>query len=301
MTKIALGTKVFSRGEQLEKLLDSVPKCVDQVYVADDGKQSEKKDSIYEERDINVINLEYDKGLSAGRNEIVERSQEDYICIVDTDHRVPNNIDTIIEQLESSPEFGGIGGILVEPENNQILYIGQDFEERNDQEEIVRSPYLNKKDVEIVSGSPIVRFDFIPNAAVFRREVLEEYPWDEEFVIGGEHGDFYVNHWHNSDWKFGINPAVNFLHYPGGDEEYISERKDDDKLSRSHNYFMNKWEYKKHISGGYHWGKITEYGSGDRPLIKKVKNTVEEDGVKGLITQTPRYLQRKIHSIRQRD
>lgn len=297
MPEIAVGTKVFTRTDKLENLIKSVPEYVNQIYIADDGKENEERDAIYREYDVNVIDLEYDAGVGIGRNAIIDECTEEYMCIVDSDHRLPGNLDALVEQLKEDSSLGGVGGALFEPENNQIRYVGQDFEEKNNGRILVRSPVLEQKDIELVAGQPLVRFDFLPTAAVFRTEMLNDYPRDENYIIGGEHGDFYINLWKNSDWEFGINPSVIFQHYPGGSEDYLSERMDDEKLSESQKYLMDKWGYDKEVPGGYHWAKITEYGGGERSLPKKIARTMEEDGPMGLLSQTPRYIRRKLHEI----
>ena len=88
-----------------------------------------------------------------------------------------------------------------------------------------------------------IEFDFIPNAAVFRKDCLEEYSWDPNYTIGGEHLDFYVGHWKETDWRFGICPNVSFQHFPGGSPEYLTERTNTNKLRASYQYFGEKWGY----------------------------------------------------------
>lgn len=278
MSDIALGTKVFSRTDDIRNLIETLPDVFQSIYIADDGELSPKKRELYERSDITLIDLEYDAGLGTGRNAIVEAATEDYLCIVDPDHRIPRNITKLVDQLEVADQLGGIGGVLVEPEKNQIRYEGQDFAERNNGKTLVRSPYLRDKDVGTIDGSPFIQFDFIPNAAVFRREVLVDFPWDEEFVIEGEHLDFYLTHWKRSEWNFGINPAVQFLHYPEGDADYMAERTSSEKSKHSKEYILNKWGYDQIDLDSYTWTTISGRRDGHFSLPEKFLGAVREQG-----------------------
>jgi len=83
----------------------------------------------------------------------------------------------------------------------------------------------------------------IANAALFRRECLEDYSWDPNYVIGREHVDFYVGHKCQTDWEFGLCPSVLFPHDPGGSDDFLSHRWDNDKYSAAEKYFLKKWGY----------------------------------------------------------
>jgi GT2 family glycosyltransferase len=276
---LALGTKVFSRADDLRGLLRTLPEDLfGDVYVADDGEPSPEKGAVYDEFDVRHLDLPYDAGASAGRNAVVDAASEDYICIVDPDHRVPSNVSTLVDQLERDDQLGGVGGVLVEPEQNRIRYEGQDFDERDGGRTLVRSPLLEDKTISTVAGSPFVPFQFIPNAAVFRREVLVEYPWDEEFVVEGEHLDYYLTHWKRSEWSFGINPAVQFLHYPGGDADYVAERESDEKDAASKAYLLDKWGYDRIDLDSYTWATVTGGRHGQLSLYENAARVLREDG-----------------------
>lgn len=254
--RIAVGTKVFTRDEQLRQLLRSVPAAVDTFYVADDGEPTELKEQIYSaEYDftLEVIDLEYDAGLGAGRAAIVERLSEDFLAIVDTDHRFPPNFETLLDVLRGEERLGGVAGAIVEPERGRYYIEAQDFTE--DESTLVRSPTLEEKRIELAGRHPVVRFDFIPNAALFRRECLEDYCWDPAYVIEREHADFYVGHWRRTDWEFAVCPSVVFEHYPGGDETYLRERGSPQKEEESHQYFLEKWNYERDDSRSFVWAE----------------------------------------------
>lgn len=253
---VALGTKVFSRASKLEGLLDSVEGTpIDTVYVADDGEPSEAKDRIYDGDypfDLTVLDLEYDAGLAYGRNRIVEASETEYLLVVDSDHEVPADVDLLVDQLQARPDLGGVSGLLYERE--KIRGTCHDLHENGDV--LVRDVREDKR-VRRVGGAPLVEFEFLPNAVLFRRACLEEQAWDPEYVIGREHLDFYVTQKANTDWRFAVSPSVLFGHFPGGDSSYVENRENRRKLERSKNYFLEKWNYRQIVLGQTDWTDAT--------------------------------------------
>jgi len=241
---IALGVKVFSRVDRLRTLLDSVPpNLISRVIIADDGEQTDEKKAVYGDTygfDTEVLNLEYDAGIGHGRHRIVEALNEEFLLIADPDHVLPSNLDALATQLLADPSIGGVAGSIVEPRQSSITLEGADFTEIKNT--FVRYGGLTKE-CENISDSIFLEYDFIPNAALFRRECLEEYSWDPSYVIGREHTDFYIGHWKRTDWRFGICPNVAFQHVPGGDSEYEDNRWDRNKLTASIVHFRDKWEY----------------------------------------------------------
>lgn len=242
MDRVAAGVKVFSRADKLRDLLQSLEGIdIGKVYVADDGKPSDKKSRIYNAEydfDLQVIDLEYDAGLGYGRNEIVDRMSEDFLLLVDADHEVPTNVGILKDQLEASPELGGVSGMLLE--NGRLKASAHDLHEEG--ETLVRD-IREEKQRESIAGHPVIKFDFLPNSALFRRECLADYSWDPNFVIGWEHLDFYIGHKLKTDWKFGVCPSVLFEHSPGGGETYLVNRKNREKLLTSKEYLLSKWDY----------------------------------------------------------
>jgi glycosyltransferase involved in cell wall biosynthesis len=256
MSDIALGVKVFRRTGKLSRLLDSVStQPVDTVYIADDGELDSEKKAIYD-RDypfsVEVLDLEYDAGLGYGRARIVERFTEDYLVIVDSDHELVGDLDILRQQLGANERLGGVSGLLFE--RGQITATCHDLIERDD---VLLRTVREPKQVELLAGHPFVSFDFVPNAAMFRRECLESYAWDEQYVIGKEHLDFYVGHKRETNWVFGVSPNVLFGHYPGGDATYTADRTNLEKHTQSKQYFMNKWGYEGIILGQTEWENPT--------------------------------------------
>lgn len=253
---VALGTKVFSRADKLGGLLDSVSGTpIDTVYVADDGEPSERKDRLYEAGypfDLRVLDLEYDAGLAYGRNRIVEASDADYLLVVDSDHEVPPDVSTLVDQLRARPDLGAVSGLLYE--RGKIRGTCHDLHEHGD---VLVRDTREDKHVDQVAGAPLVEFEFLPNVALFRRACLAEQSWDPEYVIGREHLDFYVAHKQRTDWQFAVSPTILFGHSPGGDTSYLENRENRRKLERSKAYFLEKWGYRQVVLGQTDWTDAT--------------------------------------------
>jgi hypothetical protein len=291
MRDVALGVKIFKRANQLRGLLQSIkPTEIEKVYIADDGDITEDKELIYQDNyqfDITVIDLKYDAGLGYGRSEIFKKLDEEYLLIVDTDHRIPENISVLYNQLIERPDMGGISGLLFEA--GGITAVCHDLYEN---EKILFRDTRNEKVVEEAHGYPLVEYDFLPNITMFRRECLEDYCWDPEYVIGKEHIDFYIGHMKQTDWNFGVNPNVLFDHYPdSGDEEYKMNRGNVKKLDRSKEYFLRKWGYKNIFLGQTRWRNPSNTDPHDR---------IKREILKKSFTKLPLSVQNPILDIRDR-
>lgn len=298
MVDVALGTKVFTRTEKLRSLLQTVEQTdIGRVYVADDGEQTPEKTALYEcdyDFELRIIDLEYDAGLGKGRKEIVDHLEDEtYLLIVDTDHEIPPNVSVLVDQLEAQPSVGGIAGNIVEPERGRMFQSAKDLAEEGNV--LVRSADLEPKAIEDVAGYPFVPFQFIPNAAMFRTACLEDYCWDPNYVIGKEHIDFYVGHWKQTDWQFGVSPAVTFNHYPGGEVSYEQNRYSSEKNDRSDQYFLEKWGYEAVRTDRSYWFDTESVQR--TTLFTRVREIYNERGVTGVIKKSiksgPRVIQHR--------
>lgn len=293
--RIAVGVKVFTRDRRVKSLLNSVPSWVSKVYIADDGEHTTLKEELYNseyEFDKEVIDLEYDTGIGRSRESIVNTFTEEYLLIIDSDHLIPDDGIYLYEQLKQRPELGGIGGAIVEPEKDRLYCEAQDLLEEQTQSglKLIRGPRVNdKKEIEMVCGLPLIKFDFIPNAALFRRECLEEQSWDPEFVIGGEHIDFYVSHWKGTDWEFAVSPSIQFAHHPGGSAEYLNNRHSEKKTSASDAYFKQKWGYDKFESKEWAWFDTNQPQYSSTNKLSRAVDIYIEDGVSAVLRKIKQY------------
>lgn len=289
--RLALGVTVFKRTEKLRALLDSVPSIVDRVYVADDGKTDDRHD-IYDgeyEFDLDVIDLEYDAGLGRGREAITDALSEEYLLVVDSDQKVPDNVSILLEQLETDSDLGAVGGLFLE--HGTLTGMCHDIFEEDGL--LIRDAPRGKP-VRNVAGAPLVEFDFIPNAAVFRKECLDEYTWDPAYRIGKEHLDFYVGHRKQTDWRFGVCPRVLFPHDPGGSADFVATRHDPSRLLKSKAHFLEKWGYRQVLRRRYWLDHAHQF-----PMMMRVANIAPRKLQPAVLDLNERlwYLQGKTYDL----
>jgi glycosyltransferase involved in cell wall biosynthesis len=305
MNDVAVGTTVFMRTDRLRRLLESVPNTIGTVYVADVGETDERA-VLYESAfpfELVVLDLPFDAGVSRGRRRVVEESTEPFLLMVDCDNEIPPDVSVLRAQLAERPAFGGVAGALVEPEYGRVWHGAGDFADHGDT--LVKSARLERKEVEFVAGHPFVEFDFLPNATLFRRECLEAYCWDPAYVNHKEHTDFFLGHRERTDWRFAASPRVVFPHYPGGSEEYMAYRYDDDRFAEQMAHFREKWGYDAVESPHGNWydsHKVTDPAMGPRdlaaalpmpaeriladvrpPLSTRLRRVYRDEGLAGLL------------------
>lgn len=253
---IAVGVKVFKRTEKLEHLLGTVrDQPIDTVYVADDGDTTDRQHLYDREYPFNliVLDLEYDAGLGAGRKRIVEALEEPYILFLDSDHTV-HDIGPLYDVLTADESLGGVASLMT-TDNGEIQANAHDLYETDDGSILVKD-IKGAKPTERINSHPVIRFDYVPNAAMYRRECLEEYAWDPEYIIGKDHLDFYLGHKRKTSWEFGICVEALLGHNPGGSESYLFDRLDTRKTWHSKQYFLEKWGYDQIITRR-HWSNIS--------------------------------------------
>lgn len=282
MTSIALGTVTLNRTDRLENLLQSVNQTpVDQVYVADNGLMNGKKKQLYQRSfdfDITVYDLEYDIGLGYCRKHIADNFEEDYLLVADDDHVLNRDVERLKKILESRDSIGGVAGTIVEPTPGRVWQSAKDFEERDNC--LYRGATIEDKNIDIISHNPFIEFDFIPYPTLYRRECIDDYGWDTQFEIGRAHIDFYLTHWRETDWSFGICPNVFFEHYPGGNATYADHRENEEKYERSFRRFDEKWGYDDVSIGESHWLDSAQTASS---VSDRIMEIVSNDGLIGLI------------------
>lgn len=288
MTELALGVTVFRRVSKLRDLLDSInDQPIKTVYIADQGEKTEEKQELYDRNypfELEVFNLDFNIGTGYCRWIVAHESTEDYLLIADSDNRIPENIELLVEQLKQRPKMGGICGILAE--EDQIWCASHDLREKNG---VIIRGTDTKKSTEIVAGAPLIEFDVLPNITVFRRECLDDYIWDKNYPAY-QHIDFYVGHKNQTDWSFGVCPQVVFEHYPGGSDSYMDFRKDIERLWRGKQMFLDKWDYSQIVLGHTTWLQ-----SQTRPSSRK---SLATNIIKSLIRELPIGVQKTIVNVR---
>lgn len=258
---VTVGIKTFLRKDALKLCLKSLTKhhwC--EVIVADDGEISEEKEAMYQEMEkqlpLTLLRLEYDTGLAAGRNEIVQNCSTDYLLMLDDDQTVPDNIGDLKEVLQHNPKIGGVSGIWLEEGSERcnacnIKLINGNVIKEFTSKDNKKTPILKTN-----RGIRYKCFDFIPNSTLFRIECLRDIGWDPYYKIGAEHIDFYLSHKIFNKWKFAVALDVRIGHHPeNNSNDYLSLRHGKERIKASNQYFLDKFGLKEKLEGKYYMEK----------------------------------------------
>lgn len=280
MNDVTVGIKTFFRPEKIEMCLKSLkesPWEFEEIIVADDGKISEEKQKIYSEYEeklpLEVLDLEFDLGAAAARNELFESSDSEFFLLLDDDMVVPSNIDHLKRILLNRDDLGGVAGMLYGNGDGTLragahdIFIKDGFRGKT----LVRDIKENKKTkVETDLGKKyIYLYDFLPTCTLFREECLEETRIDPSHKIGFEHLDLFMNHKMNTDWNFALSEEVMFGHYPGGEINFESHRQDENKLEKSREHFKKKWGIDRISWKDRHYYRDRGCGRDMKNFIKK--------------------------------
>jgi hypothetical protein len=283
-SEIAVCVPVFKRTPKVEDLLESVEKTsLDQVYIADDGKNTADKERVYNRDwgfDLEIFDLEFDSGVGEKRHILAKKPEEEYLLFIDSDMKVPRNYEVLLKQIKDRPNIGGVCGMILE--EGRIRSTSSDFYEEDGN--IVRD-IKERKEIQYVGGAPFVEFDLHPQVGVFRKECLMDYNWDPEYKIMREHIDFFLGHWQNTSWTFGLSPQVYFRHYPGGSEEYMYYRTSEDRVEDSDEYFCEKWGYEELVVETNEWIDTHGFLRQRYPLDRKLARLFQRFKKNSLVTK----------------
>lgn len=252
MTEIACGVPIITRERALRQFLGSVPDYVSTVYVADNGADQDR--ALYNEDwpfKLDVLHLSYDCGIGHCRHRIVQECAEPYLWMGDCDMAFSRDDDLRLLQdvLEANPDLGGVAGWLIE---DNIVRSGA----RNLRVEAGRAIKTVDEEPEMERGPvPFSRFDFIPQAALFRREVFDDYAYDPA-VGNSEHFDFFMAH-RQTQWEFASTPAVSIIHDRDINEEYRNSERGGDHVDLE--VIEQKWGVSDIVPGDpVDWGYLRD-------------------------------------------
>ncbi len=220
MSDIAIGVPIYTRTHALTRLLESIPGYVDTVYVADNGPPDQRDRDPYT-RDwpftLTVLELEHDAGIGACRHAITQACREPYLWVGDSDMEFarPNDLCTLRRVLDTHPDLGGVSGWLLE--DRAVRAGARNLHKHNDIA-IKEADDTRPRD----GGTdcvPFIRFDFIPQAGLFRTEIYDDYTYDPD-MESSEHFDFFWAHKQLDEWDFASTPHVTIIHNRTINESY---------------------------------------------------------------------------------
>lgn len=228
MSTIACGVPVYSRTEALEQFLKSVPEYVARVYVAENGpaaSRDERADLYAREWpfDVQVLDLGHDVGIGRCRAAICAALAEPYLWMGDCDMMFVDagDLRRLRGVLERNPGLGGVSGWLIE--GGTVRAGARQLVECDGHliKAVEEPPEIEGE------ATPFARFDFVPQAGLFRAEAYDTYSYDPSIRIA-EHVDFFYSHAQRGEWTFASTPAVMIQHDRRIDEEYRGNRRGGD-------------------------------------------------------------------------
>lgn len=221
---IAVVMTTFLRDESLFKVLPSYLQYPIKLYLLDQGLRTKEKDLYYEELRAKGHYIEYsefDIGLAAARNKLIEKVEEEYILLTEDDIELQSNPYAQFHQFTNN-NLGVLGGLLIrKPENTEQHY---EYElEINSNHEL-----LYKKSDKI---------DIVLNFALMKRKIFNSISYDNNLKLV-EHTDFYLNLKQLNKFKVHYSRNLIGWHYHEKPKQYMIYR------GRGNEYlkiFKNKW------------------------------------------------------------
>jgi hypothetical protein len=259
LSEIAVAVPVLSRSEALENFIDSVPPGVSRVIVADNGPPGEHT-HVYSRDwhvDIDVLDLEFDIGIGACRAALVEAATEPYLWMGDCDMAFVDgrrDLARLREILDSDAQLGGVSGWLVEGDTvrsgaRDLEIVGSTLVKTGAEPATETDPY------------PHARFEFVPQAGLFRREIFDTYGYDDD-LRSHEHMDFFLGQREAGAWQFASTPVVQVLHNKWIDQDYRETRGQHD-VDRDH--LADKWDIRRTVPGAASdWAQLRERSTAER-------------------------------------
>ena len=206
--KVTFGITSFQRPDCLERLVASIYKRypLARILVADNGNKKAKLPN-----SVEVLNLEFDCGLSAARNALFDNFRTEYLLILEEDFLFTDetNIEQFVEILDSDQEVGVVGGAIRSIHGRLAAYsldieiFRQTMYVREASHRVKLSP----------SGTPYRLCDLIWNFALFRRAMTKRHRWIDELKVG-EHAPYYHQVKLAGEWRVACCPTVALYHVP---------------------------------------------------------------------------------------
>jgi len=208
-SEVSLLIKTFERPHKLDRLLQSISDTSSAnvpILIADDSKDTNQ--STWFERDnVSYFKLPYDRGLSYGRNFLVDKAETPFCVVLDDDFFfTPDTKLHVLLDIVKNKGFDlaagavqglihgapGYGNIEIKGKNLQLL--------------------MGAPPREIINDLPV--YDVVNNFFLAKTETLKEEPWDNRFKIYGEHTDFFCRY--SRKYKVTFTDKVMIGHESGG-------------------------------------------------------------------------------------
>lgn len=218
---VTIGIKTFCRpgalNETLFNIIDKSKYTNIKILIADDSSEECKKQNKYlieiykkKNKNIKLISLDFDVGISEGRNVLVKNCTTKYFLLLD-DSRYFNretNIEKMVKFLEIT-NYDMIGGVIQNRQGIDKHYSGlfkKIIKDANNNTYIYVSNVKDKIDNDILLS---LHTNIMVNVFICKTSVLIECPWKKELKVN-EHEQFFLDIY-NKNYKCAISPSSIFF------------------------------------------------------------------------------------------
>lgn len=201
------------------------------VIVDDSGYWNEIFEEISNDDNVDFVQIEFDSGLSKGRNVGVSRVKTEFFVLCDDDFIFIE--DTKIEDLiKPLSKYDICGGLVASP--HEYGFVQRWTGKFSFDDKYIRLEQ-GSKDPIYFDDVVVYDTDLTLNFFAARTSVIQKHPWDDSFKVSREHLDSFLN-WYFAGVKCCWTPNVICGHIKSKPSDYFQYRD-----RPYHDTFINKW------------------------------------------------------------
>jgi hypothetical protein len=219
---VTIGIKTFSRPKALNETLNNLVNNNDfkfNILIADDSLDKYKKENktivnkyLKKNKNIKILDMKFDSGISQGRNLIVDKCKTKYLIIMDDSRYFTRDLPVLkmIKFLETTKYdllFGIIktrGDILGK---YNVHYSGI-FDEIKKENNIIKIFMKKAKKIKNNLFNDVYETNIGLNVFIATTDSLKKVRWNDELKVG-EHEIFFYNYYKNG-YKCALTYDANF-------------------------------------------------------------------------------------------
>jgi len=191
----------------------------------------------WEHVEIKIIHKPELSGLTAARNEGLKWAKGKYIQFMDDDAVLEKKYFSGIIPVFNNSEVGAASGRIIEPRSrfhplakySQRIFFRGEFRQ-------IREEWYHQK------YPMTVETNVLPGVAIYRREVFEEFLFDEKLTGSSTGEDVELSFRVGKKYKFILTPRPKIRHHP------FSLRNRDLRVQESQKVIFYKYHFKKNLT-----------------------------------------------------